>query len=67
LVLRKRFGIGKPRTLQGLRAGLLRLIFAYWARLRAWKGALPGWAMAFWRNEGRVLARFQVVQHLKLA
>lgn len=60
LVLRKRFGIGKPRRLQGLRAGLLRLLFAYWKRLTARKGSLSAWAAAFWGNGDRASARFPV-------
>jgi transposase len=50
LVMRHRFGIGKPRVLQGRAARLLRLLFAFWARLetqlRAWQGAL----VRFWAS-----------------
>jgi transposase len=45
LVMRQRFGVGKPRVLQGVAARLLRLLFALLARLRAQLRALQGLAV----------------------
>jgi transposase len=42
LVMRRRFGVGKPRVLQGVAARLLRLLFAWLARLTAQLRALQG-------------------------
>jgi transposase len=66
LVLRNRFGIGKPRVLQGLREGLLRLFAGFWTRLRSGRGSWQVTVAAFWRN-GALVARFQSAQHLRLA
>jgi transposase len=47
LVMRHRFGVGKPRVLQGLTARLLRLLFALLTRLVAYRRALQRSAACF--------------------
>ena len=42
LVMRHRFGVGKPRALQGRMARLLRLFFAFLARLAAQRRSMQG-------------------------
>ena len=50
LVMRHRFGIGKPRVLQGAKARWLRLFSAFLARLAARKRTLRGSVVRFWAN-----------------
>jgi hypothetical protein len=48
LVMRERFGVGKPRVLQGAAARLLRLLFAVLARLAAQLRTLQRLSVRFW-------------------
>lgn len=49
LVMRHRFGVGKPRVLQGLMVGLLHLLSAFLTRLAAQRRPLEGSVVGFWR------------------
>lgn len=51
LVMRQRFGVGKPRILQGANARLLRFLFAVLARLAGVLRALLRHKARFWRVE----------------
>jgi len=48
LVMRHRFGIGKPRVLQGAKARWLRLLSAFLARLAARRCSVQGSVVRFW-------------------
>ena len=48
LVMRKRFGVGKPRVLQGVAVRLLRLLFAVRARAKTRLRALQGLVANIW-------------------
>jgi len=66
LVMRHRFGIGKPRVLQGAMARLLRLLSAFLARLAAQRRPVRVSLVRFWANREQ-LGPLPAVQHLRAA
>lgn len=66
LVMRHRFGIGKPRVLQGAKARWLRLFSAFLARLAARKRTLRGSVVRFWTNR-KQRGPLSAVQPLRVA